>query len=150
MSRVYMAFLGTNDYLPCTYYNDGKEAGNVRFVQEATLKFFCNEWSRDDLILIFTTDEAEQKNWQDNGHRDRETGETIKRNGLHKCIESLNLSVPFQNVPIPEGKSEREIWDIFRIVLDQLSQEERLFSILPMPFVLSPCCLLLFSIMPKS
>jgi len=124
MPRVYMAFLGTNDYLPCTYFSDGKEVGNIRFVQEATLKFFCNDWTKDDRILIFTTEAADQKNWQDNGHRDRETEKSFKYNGLKKCIKDLNLSAPFQNVPIPEGKSEQEIWDIFKIILDQLSQED--------------------------
>ncbi|MBW1705832.1 MAG: TIGR02221 family CRISPR-associated protein [Deltaproteobacteria bacterium] len=130
MSKVYMAFLGTNDYLACTYFSDDREMRDVRFVQEATLEFFCNDWSKDDRILIFTTDEVVQKNWKDNGHRDRETGKYFKRNGLKKCIKDLNLSTPFQNVPIPEGKSEQEIWDIFKIVLDQLSQgDEVVFDI---------------------
>jgi len=130
MSKVYLAFLGTNDYLPCTYYSDDREPMDTRFVQEATLCFFCNGWSRDDRILIFTTDEAEKKNWQDNGHKDRETGKALRCKGLNKCIEDLNLSVPFYNVTIPDGKSEAEIWDIFRIVLDQLNQgDEVVFDI---------------------
>ena len=122
MPKVYMAFLGTNDYLPCTYFSEGREIENVRFVQEATLKFFCNEWSRDDRILIFTTDEAEQKNWQDNGQVDGKTKNVLQRKGLKKCIQDSKLSVPFQNLLIPDGKRESEIWDIFRIVLDQLKQ----------------------------
>ena len=130
MSKVYISFLGTNDYLPCTYFKDSREMENVRFAQQATLKFFCNEWSRDDRVLIFTTDEAVRKNWHDNGHKDRKTGEFLPRKGLNNCLNALNLSVPFRNVPIPEGKSEQEIWDIFRIVLDHLSQgDEVVFDI---------------------
>ncbi len=37
MSRVFIPFLGTNDYLPCTYFYHEKESQNIRFVQEATL-----------------------------------------------------------------------------------------------------------------
>lgn len=126
MSRVYIAFLGTNDYLPCTYFSDDKEAEDVRFVQEATLSFFCNGWTRNDRILIFTTGEAEQKNWQNNGHKNWKTGKYLKRKGLKKSIEDLNLFAPVQNVSIPEGKSELEIWDIFRIVLDQLNHGDEI------------------------
>lgn len=130
MSRVYLAFLGTNDYLPCTYFKDDSELRDVRFVQEATLLFFCQEWTRDDRILIFTTDEAARKNWQDEGHKDRETKKPLKRKGLKKCIEDLNLSTPYESVPIPEGKSEQEIWDIFGKVFGQLNQcDEVVFDI---------------------
>jgi len=126
-----MAFLGTNDYLPCTYFSDdGKEVENTRFVQEAALSFFCKGWTQDDRIFIFTTDEAEKKNWQNTMHRNRKTGESLRRKGLYKCIENLNLSVPFKNIPIPDGKGEAEIWDIFRIVFDQLTQgDEVVFDI---------------------
>lgn len=50
MSGVYVAFLGTNDYLECTYFKGDKELPNVRFVQEATLHFFCQDWTSDDRI----------------------------------------------------------------------------------------------------
>ncbi len=40
MAKVYISFIGTNDYLPCTYFHDEKELQNIRFVQEATLHFF--------------------------------------------------------------------------------------------------------------
>ncbi len=125
-----MAFLGTNDYLSCTYFSDDKAVENVRFVQEATLKLFCTEWTKDDRVLIFTTDDAVRKNWQDNGHKSRKTGELLPRKGLNNCLNDLNLSVPFRNIPIPEGKSEEEIWDIFRIILDQLNHgDEVVFDI---------------------
>jgi len=130
MSRVYLAFLGTSDYLPCTYFKNDRELQNVRFVQEATLHFFCHEWTRDDRILIFTTNEARSKNWQDNGHQDWKTKKPLKRRGLKKCIEDLKLPSPFQNVPIPEGKTAPEIWDIFGTVFDQLNQgDEVIFDI---------------------
>lgn len=126
MPRVYMAFLGTNDYLPCTYCSDGKEIENVRFVQEATLGFFCNEWTRDDRILIFATEDAKSKNWLDNGHTDIETGLHKECVGLKKCIEKLNIPSRLECIPIPDGKSEEEIWQIFQIVFDSLKNGDNI------------------------
>lgn len=54
MARVYLSFLGTNDYLACTYYTGDREVENVRFVQEATLGLYCRKWTPDDRIIIFT------------------------------------------------------------------------------------------------
>ena len=62
MANVYVSFLGTNDYLPCIYYKDDKEFRDTRFVQEATLGICCREWTDEDRIIIFTTDEAYQSN----------------------------------------------------------------------------------------
>ncbi|MBU0698719.1 MAG: TIGR02221 family CRISPR-associated protein, partial [Proteobacteria bacterium] len=72
MARVYLSFLGTNDYLSCCYFKNDKKLENVRFVQQATLKFFCDDWTLEDRILIFTTDEAYRKNWLNDGHQDHE------------------------------------------------------------------------------
>ena len=45
MARVYLTFLGTNDYLPCTYCFQEKEIQGIRFVQEATVSMNCRDWS---------------------------------------------------------------------------------------------------------
>jgi len=117
MAKVYLSFLGTNDYLACTYYSGDKEVNNVRFVQEATLGLYCRNWTSDDRIIIFTTEEANKKNWQDNGHKN-------PCKGLERCIKDLNLDAPVKAVLVPIGKSEDEIWDIFRIVYESLNQED--------------------------
>ena len=121
MSHVFISFLGTNDYLPCTYYHNEQECTNIRFVQEATLSIFCRDWEKDDKILIFTTAEAFQKNWKDNGHEDNKTKEKLERKGLKRCIEDKSLQSRINRVKIPEGKSEEEIWQIFEIVYEQLN-----------------------------
>ena len=117
MAKVYLSFLGTNDYLFCTYYTGDKEVNNVRFVQEATLGLYCRNWTSADRIIIFTTEEANKKNWQDNGHKN-------PCKGLKRCIKDLNLDAPVKAVLVPIGKSEDEIWDIFRIVYESLNQED--------------------------
>ncbi|MEA3429232.1 MAG: TIGR02221 family CRISPR-associated protein [Thermodesulfobacteriota bacterium] len=130
MARVYISFLGTNDYLTCTYFYKDNEVQNVRFVQEATLNFFCSQWTSEDRILIFATGDAYEKNWLDNGHKDRNAGKIKNCMGLKRCIESLDLPVSVQKAPIPEGKSEQEIWEIFQIVYDQLKPgDEVMFDI---------------------
>ena len=124
MARVFISFLGTNDYVPCTYYRKGFQSENVRFVQEATLELCCRDWTHEDRILIFATDAARKKNWQDNGHVDRKTGEVLQIKGLKNCIKELNLSAPVRRVHIPAGRSEAEIWDIFSKVFDELHQAD--------------------------
>ena len=65
MRRVYISFLGTNDYVECIY-----ECGGIstptRFVQETTLGMFSKDATTDDHGFIFVTDEARKKNWEDN------------------------------------------------------------------------------------
>lgn len=126
MSNVYLSFLGTNDYLDCIYYRDGFETRRpVRFVQEATLSFCCRNWGEEDRIIVFTTQEAERKNWVDDGHRNPKTNEVIRRRGLDAGIRSLGLGVPHRNITIPEGYSEAELWRVFQAVYDALLPKDR-------------------------
>ncbi len=130
MSKVYLSFLGTNDYLPCTYYQGDQSRKNIRFVQEATLAFHCRDWTAEDRILIFLTDEALKANWKDNGHMDRRTGQPLDRKGLERCIQDLKLTSAFTPVPICTGKSETEIWEIFDTMFSHLnSGDEVIFDI---------------------
>ncbi|GBC63132.1 TIGR02221 family CRISPR-associated protein [Desulfonema ishimotonii] len=122
MAKVYISFLGTSDYLRCIYHLGEKAFENIRFVQEATIGFHCETWSANDRILTFLTDEACQKNWLDNGHKNRKTGEMEQRKGLKQCIRDMNLAVPFYEIPIKAGKSEAEIWENFDTVLAQLNE----------------------------
>ncbi|MDY0040043.1 MAG: TIGR02221 family CRISPR-associated protein, partial [Desulforhabdus sp.] len=124
MGNLYLSFLGTNDYLPCTYFSeDGREVPDVRFVQEATARLCCENWSRDDKVIIFTTEEAYRKNWIDDGHKDYK-GNTLSRTGLKTCLARCDLQPKIQHISIPEGKSEGEIWRIFQIVFDCIQSED--------------------------
>ncbi|RZB34208.1 MAG: hypothetical protein SRB2_03601 [Desulfobacteraceae bacterium Eth-SRB2] len=125
MANVFISFLGTNDYLSCTYYRDNFEEKDVRFVQEATIKYCCSDWDGDDRIVIFTTREAKIKNWLDNGHIDRNTDKTKQCIGLKNCIDNLSLNSQVQQIDIPDGHDEDEIWKIFKIVYDQLHSSDK-------------------------
>lgn len=119
MTRCYLACLGTSPYVECIYVApDGRESPVVRFVQEATIRFFCHDWTADDRILIFTTDEAFQKNWQDHGQGDGNLG-------LKSRLEALALAPRLEQVAIPEGRTIEEIWQIFQIIYDKLQEGNR-------------------------
>jgi CRISPR-associated Csx2 family protein len=114
MARVYLSFLGTNDYVECFYSRDSFEMKYpVRFVQEATIFENCRDWGSEDRIVIFTTKDAHEKNWCDDGHIDPKTQARLQRKGLHSRLADLGLAVPFSREPIPDGHREEEIWDIF-------------------------------------
>jgi CRISPR-associated Csx2 family protein len=131
MARVYISFLGTTDYLECHYYGDGFETAKpVRFVQEATIVANCASWSSEDRIVIFTTVDAEKKNWRDNGHINHKTRQVQEQEGLQSCLAKLELSVPFFNRPIPEGHTEDQVWEIFQLVFGALQPgDEVVFDI---------------------
>ncbi len=122
MRKVYMSFLGTTDYFPCNYTQDGfQKVENVRFVQEATIAWHCMGWNETDEILIFTTDESHAKNWLDKGHG------SATREGLQNRLKQLNLQADINETRIPVGKDEQEIWTIFATVFEQLKQEDLLY-----------------------
>ncbi len=124
MSKLYLSFLGTSDYLPCTYEHQAERIENVRFVQEATIRMNCMGWSEKDWVIIFTTRKADTCNWQDNGHKDRKTGENTTVAGLETCIKNSNGNFTYEQVLIPDGKNEKEIWDIFIQVFDSIQQQD--------------------------
>lgn len=119
MARCYLSCLGTNPYVECHYVApDGRESPPVRYVQEATIRLFCEDWGKDDRILIFTTQDAYLKNWRDNGHEDNQPG-------LESRLKALSLAASFEQVNIPEGKTIEEIWQIFQILYEHLKQGDR-------------------------
>ena len=130
MARAFISILGTNDYLPCTYYMDGHDSvAGVRFVQEALGGMLLQDWTGEDRILVFTTDEAWRKNWKDDGHTGRD-GKVLIRSGLGRCLESLCLRPRLVRVPIPDGKTEDEIWTIFDTIYEHLNPfDELIFDV---------------------
>ena len=128
MNKVYLSFLGATDYIPCTYFRENiGEVKNARFVQQAMIGLFCKDWNQEDRICIFTTNAAETKNWNDNGHVRKYASEC---KGLKSCIDQFNLDVDVRNISIPEGKNEKEIWEVFQIIYDCINlNDEVIFDI---------------------
>lgn len=122
MARVYISFLGTTNYLDCYYYRGDNPSCPqpdypVRFVQEATILQNCMDWGPKDRIVIFTTKEAKQTNWNDAGHKHRDTHEPL--DGLKTRLGHLKrtgLQVPFNNHMVPDGHTEAQVWEIFESI----------------------------------
>jgi len=112
MSKVFVSFLGTNDYLTCNYCFGSQKVTRVRFVQDALVQLFCEDFGKDDRILIFLTREARRKNWNDNDNR----------KGLASRLNALSNQTLIQDIDIPNGSSEEEIWQIFSLVYQHLGR----------------------------
>ena len=123
MSKVYLSFLGATPYRECIYSFQEKRAPLTRYVQEATLHFFCKDWDKTDRVLIFTTPLAFKRNWVDNGHNDG-------GKGLESCLSGTGLKAHVQRIDIPDGNNEEELWDIFEAVYNNLNNgDEVVFDI---------------------
>ena len=126
MSRIFISFLGTGDYLECAYQYQDDIIKNVRFVQEATIILNCKDWSENDRVVIFTTQEAFRKNWKNNRQKSTKTKEFLERSGLENRLNDLKLACSVKQVDIPDGRNESEIWEIFSIVFEEINQNDEI------------------------
>ncbi|NLY77780.1 MAG: TIGR02221 family CRISPR-associated protein [Tissierellia bacterium] len=115
MARKFLSFLGTTDYQACTYKYGPSEDLKwfTKYIQEALLRIFCSDWTKEDTAVIFVTDKAEKLNWYNEDDENRR---------LKTIMEELNINV--KAVSIPEGKTEDEIWQIFHIVTNEIEDDD--------------------------
>ncbi|MBF0412088.1 MAG: TIGR02221 family CRISPR-associated protein [Desulfamplus sp.] len=143
MAKAFISFLGTGDYTKCRYAFNQEVGDVVKYVQEDVISRFCKDWSTEDEIRIFTTDDAKKLNWDDNGHNERGSEEKRKINqGLGKCLENMRLTASVKRYGIPVGNSEDEIWQIFQRIYDSLKENDEIifdithsFRSIPMLFM---------------
>ena len=65
MPRKFISFLGAIPYEESRYYFNGDKtqlAAPTAYVQEAIFEQELNNWQPTDEVIIFTTEEAKQKN----------------------------------------------------------------------------------------
>lgn len=134
--KVFISFLGTNNYVNCFYEIDGNKSAPVRFVQEALIKEVCKDWTKEDKILVFFTSKektgkagSKELNWFDNGQS--KITEEIEKEGLQSRLEKLKkqhfLQPEIEGVEIVAGFSNDEIWDIFNTVYDKLKPCDEIY-----------------------
>lgn len=124
MKKSFISILGTNDYLECRHSYSGNVSNPpVKYCQEDLIKFFCKNFDDDSEIRIFLTEDAERKNWLDNGHLDEDKN-PIPNKGLKSRIEELNLNAKIIPIPIKEGFNETEIWENFQIIFESFREDE--------------------------
>lgn len=134
--KVFISFLGTNNYVQCRYDIDGVVSKPVRFVQEALIEYLCKDWTAEDRIYIFCTslektgeNGSKEINWLDNGQA--RVSDDIEKIGLKHRLqdlqESMGLQTPIEEFDIDAGFSEDEIWRIFNTVYEQLQPEDQIY-----------------------
>lgn len=124
MKKAFISILGTNDYLECRHsYGDIVTETPVKYCQVDIIKIFCNDFDENSEIRFFLTEEAEKKNWLDNGHLDKDKN-PIPNKGLKTRLDELNLKSKIIPIPIKEGFNEKEIWDIFQVIFESFREDE--------------------------
>lgn len=126
MAKVYISFLGTNNYLACNYLNnEGQRVTNVKYVQEATIKMNCLEY---DKYIFLLTDQARKNNWTDKTEivtNDSNVSE-IDHEGLKsRLLKFLNREKIIEQ-HIPEGFTEEQIWEIFVIIYKHIAPKDEI------------------------
>ncbi len=124
MAKIFLSFLGTNDYVPCHYVTAAYESPLVRFVQLAVIDYLRQQERLPEQLVFFLTEEAEQKNWRD-GFYLGEDG--LPCPGLLTCLQQSIPGVQIRPVRVPEGKSEAEIWEIFNQVYEAIPAHSEVF-----------------------
>lgn len=129
MSRkVFISFLGTTDYFPSMYYRGKKFCSKMeKYVQIAALQYLqrSSTWTDEDIAYILLTESAEIRNWCDNGYIDRQGNPNV---GLESAYKMANFPFPCKPITnIPEGKNEKEIWQIFKTIHGLIKDGDELY-----------------------
>lgn len=144
--KILLSFLGTNNYLPCNYYLEGKsdqKVENVKYIQEALVQLYRKDFASQDQVLLFLTEKAERMNFWDDGHLDHKTKLfNLSNTGLNsklKLLQSEGFQFQINHKRIKEGFSQEEVWSIFETVADEIQEGDQIifdithaFRFLPM------------------
>lgn len=132
--KVFISFLGTSVYAPVRYYmpeQDPATAPQLHYVQEALFRSkLSQDWhSERDAVYVFTTEQAYQSNYAAR-LVNAKTKESLENEGLEATFKKLReqgLISPFFPIPIPNGNSEEEIWDIFKRMFDCIEEGDEIY-----------------------
>lgn len=129
--KVFISVLGTGFYGKCRYVKEGFSSSETRFIQQATLEMLTQEeeWGEGDRGYILLTADARTKNWKIcGGKREQRPGaEPLPYTGLCDEVSSIHLPFPVEDVDIPNGSNEAEIWEIFDVVFSKLQEGDELY-----------------------
>jgi CRISPR-associated Csx2 family protein len=118
-----ISVLGARNYITVNY----DEFDECEYIQEALIRKYKDNLSE---VLIFATEAAQEKNWNEYTYEDRNDEEVYKM-GLKKKIDNIieknNLDLEINLVNIPEGFSEEELWEIFNIFTEKINEEDEIY-----------------------
>lgn len=144
--KVFLSILGTSFYESCTYVYGEFSSSETRFAQQATLEYIgAKNWNTGDIAIFPVTEKAFKENWNRVDRQKPGTKETVPYKGLNNILEDMKLPFKVQSVTIPDGKDEKEMWHIFKIIYDELQIGDELYIDLTHSFRYLPMLLLVLS-----
>ncbi len=129
--KVFISVLGAGFYEECVYEKEKDEmfrggdrfhSSKTRFIQQATLEYLnTKEWGENDAAYILVTKKSKETNWHETitTRMNRKNNEIEPYLGLERVIKDMNLPFKTKAVDIPDGKDEKEIWEIFETIIDE-------------------------------
>jgi len=135
----FISLLGNTKYTPCRYYLDSPDGSTdiCWYVQFALLELLEKKGIVPDQVVVFTTENAYEKNWIRNHAKE----DAENASGLYALLQEYSdrTGAVINNVMIPDGKSEDEIWQIFNKIFEQIGEDDEIildithsFRFLPM------------------
>ena len=134
--KVFISVLGTGFYGKCVYFKDDFKSTETRFIQRATLEMLTRDgsWNAEtDKGFILLTEKARTANWLiENNYRlnyqnNKEKPVKEPYTCLHDELIEAQLPLEITPVDIPDGKDEREMWEIFEKVFSLLEEGDELY-----------------------
>lgn len=126
MSRkVFISVLGKSQYESAKYYFDNNPDHFIetRFIQFASVSYFCKDWEPGSKIFIFLTKGARETNWERNNLHNSKNGYS----GLKDEFLKVQLNADIIDKDIPDGNNEDEIWSIFQTVYEVLQEDDEVY-----------------------
>ncbi|MGD9627460.1 MAG: TIGR02221 family CRISPR-associated protein [Methanobacteriales archaeon] len=117
-----LSFLGTTPYKKAYYnYDNVKSERPYQFVQEALIEFF-HEKLKNGQMIVFLTEESKRRNWLGRTESKSANFENGLKNRLDSVKKEFNLEA--KGIEIPEGRSEKELWNIFEKMNEIINEED--------------------------
>lgn len=110
MARKLISFLGINPYHEGIYELDGADGYRTCFVQTALARIIPGL----DLVTVLVTEEAQKRNWEGDA-------------GLWQTAQKHCPQIPFVLKQTKEGKTIKEIWEIFDDIRGLIDEKDEVF-----------------------
>ncbi len=125
--KVFISFLGTGNYKPCHYSRGEFISDEINFIQEATLEYLgAKQWNSNDAVYIMLTKDAREKNWIDNGQKNKD-GNIITQEGLCTRLAKMGLPMRVNDASTFQGSDEKTIMRVFMQMFDLLNEGDELY-----------------------
>lgn len=131
MARKFLSFLGAIAYEQAQYYfKDDKNncSTPTPYVQAAIFEKELSDWQPEDQVYIFTTENARRNNYLNQVLRGGK--DMLEDQGLQSVLFRLSLQGKigrYEDVTIPDGNTESEIWTVFQTVFNTIEDGDELY-----------------------